>query len=47
MTSKEVKSESFRTYSNAEMKNKHIGKIGKNYFDESRYELSMNVLRKI
>ena len=46
MTSKEVTSDSYRTYSIAETKNKHIGKIGKNYFDESGYELSMDVLRK-
>lgn len=47
MAKKELKSDSNRTYSLTEMKDKYIGKVGTTERDEYEYELRMDVLGKM
>jgi len=47
MAKKELKSDSNRTYSLTEMKDKYIGKVGTTNRDEYEYELRMDVLGKM
>lgn len=47
MATKEIKSDSFRTYSLTEIKDKYIGKVGTTNRDEYEYELRMDVLGKM
>ena len=47
MAKKELKSESNRTFSLTEMKDKYIGKVGTTERDEYEYELRMDVLGKM
>ena len=47
MATEEIKSDSYRTYSLTEMKDKFIGKVGTTDRDEYEYELRMDVLGKM
>ena len=47
MAKKELKSESNRTFSLTEMKDKYIGKVGTTERDEYEYELRMDILGKM
>lgn len=47
MATKKIKSNSNRTYSLTEMKDKYIGKVGTANRDEYEYELRMDVLGKM
>ncbi len=47
MAKKELKSDSNRTFSLTEMKDKYIGKVGTTDRDEYEYELRMDVLGKM
>ena len=47
MAKKELKSDSNRTFSLTEMKDKYIGKVGTTERDEYEYELRMDILGKM
>ena len=47
MAKKELKSDSNRTFSLIEMKDKYIGKVGTTERDEYEYELRMDILGKM